>query len=91
MTYSMDQWFAEQLAASIEREKARAATRRVVCGAKTRKGTPCKHKSEPGKRRCKFHGGMSTGARTPEGLKAISEAQKRRWAQFRKEQGRHEE
>ena len=38
------------------------------CGAKTRKGTPCK---APGMAngRCRLHGGKSTGPRTPEGLK----------------------
>ncbi|MEY8840642.1 HGGxSTG domain-containing protein [Cribrihabitans sp. XS_ASV171] len=67
-------------------EQARAeaaAKRRVRCGAKTRKGTPCRAKSVPGKRRCKFHGGMSTGARTPEGIERIREAQRRRWARWR--------
>lgn len=69
-----------QIAAFKEREAERAARRRVRCGAKTRKGTACRNKSEPGKRRCKFHGGMSTGARTPEGIERIREAQRRRWA-----------
>lgn len=63
----------------------RNAMRRVRCNAKTRKGTPCRMKSEPGKMRCKFHGGMSTGARTPEGLERIREAQRRRWARWRAE------
>lgn len=78
-----DAWAAAQLAAYRKREAARAAHRRVVCGAKTRKGTPCRNKSEPGKRRCKFHGGMSTGARTPEGIERIREAQRRRWARHK--------
>lgn len=52
---------------------------RVICGAKTRKGTPCRAKSEPGRRRCKFHGGMSTGPKTEEGKARIAEAQRRRW------------
>lgn len=56
---------------------------RQICGAKTRKGRPCRMKSEPGKRRCKFHGGMSTGPKTAEGKARISEAQKRRWAAYR--------
>jgi hypothetical protein len=43
------------------------ATARGICGAKTRNGHPCRAKSEPGKRRCKWHGGCSTGPRTPEG------------------------
>jgi len=42
--------------------------RRVVCGAKRhRDGKPCQALSEPGKRRCRFHGGRSTGPKTPEG------------------------
>lgn len=65
------------------REAARAARRRVICGAKTRKGTACRNKSEPGKRRCKFHGGKSTGPRTPEGRARVAEAQCRRWTASR--------
>ncbi|MTJ05051.1 MAG: hypothetical protein FH759_10220 [Sediminimonas qiaohouensis] len=53
------------------------------CGAKTRKGKPCRAKPLPGKRRCKFHGGMSTGPRPPEGLERIAEAQRRRWRALR--------
>ncbi len=53
---------------------------RVLCGAMTRMGTPCKAKAIPGKKRCKLHGGMSTGPRTPEGKAIIAEAQRRRWA-----------
>ena len=67
-----------------------AAQRRVRCGAKTRKGTPCRAKPLPGKMRCKFHGGMSTGARTPEGRERIAEAQKRRWAKWRDERRKPE-
>lgn len=65
------------------REARKAATSRVICGATTRKNTKCKNKSEPGRRRCKFHGGMSTGARTPEGIERIRQAQLRRWARAR--------
>ncbi|WP_198387933.1 HGGxSTG domain-containing protein [Burkholderia ubonensis] len=35
------------------------------CGAKTRTGTPCKRPPLAGKRRCRLHGGMSTGAGSP--------------------------
>ena len=69
-----------------ERQDGRLATeaakRRVTCGAKTRKGNPCRNASEPGKRRCKFHGGRSTGAKTPEGKARIAEAQRQRWARY---------
>ena len=37
------------------------------CGAKTRKGTPCKAPAMKNGR-CRMHGGKSTGPRTPEGL-----------------------
>ncbi|MEE8537952.1 MAG: HGGxSTG domain-containing protein [Acidobacteriota bacterium] len=37
-----------------------------LCGAKTRQGTPCHRKGLPNGR-CRNHGGMSTGAKTPEG------------------------
>lgn len=37
------------------------------CGAKTKAGHPCRSKAEPGKQRCKWHGGRSTGPRTAEG------------------------
>jgi hypothetical protein len=41
---------------------------RVLCGGRRRRdGQPCQAKSVPGKRRCKWHGGCSTGPRTPEG------------------------
>jgi hypothetical protein len=34
-----------------------------ACGAKTRSGEPCKRAPMEGKRRCKLHGGASTGPR----------------------------
>ncbi len=44
-----------------------------VCGARTRRGTACQSKLLLAGRRCKFHGGKSTGPRTPEGkAKAIA-------------------
>lgn len=41
---------------------------RPLCGAKTPKGVPCVRRAVPGKARCRNHGGLSTGARTPMGL-----------------------
>ena len=52
------------------------------CGAKTRKGTKCRAKPVPGNRRCKFHGGMSTGPKTAEGRARIAEAQRLRWQKW---------
>jgi hypothetical protein len=44
------------------------------CGAKTRSGDPCKNFPLKGKRRCKLHGGMSTGPKTAEGIERIRQA-----------------
>ena len=43
------------------------------CGAKTRKGTPCQCPAMKNKR-CRVHGGLSTGAKTPEGIERIRKA-----------------
>jgi hypothetical protein len=45
----------------------------VRCGAKTRRGTSCQC---PAMRngRCRLHGGLSTGARTAEGIERIRRA-----------------
>lgn len=56
-----------------------------ACGALTRKGIPCRARALPGKARCKFHGGLSTGPKTLEGRKRIAEAQRRRWQKWRTE------
>lgn len=75
---------SQELSRMQEKEAQRRARLRVTCGAKTtRRGTPCRNKSEPGKRRCKFHGGKSTGPKTPEGRARIAEAQRKRWARWR--------
>ena len=79
----LDQEFARVAAMRAQRE----AHLRIRCNAQTRKGTPCKALSEPGKRRCKFHGGLSTGPKTLEGRAMIAEAQKRRWALWRNSKG----
>lgn len=51
------------------------------CGAKTRSGHACLCKPVKGKRRCKFHGGLSTGPRTQAGRIAIAQAQHERHRQ----------
>lgn len=63
-------WAGSWLAAN----NARQANRRVMCGARRhRDGQPCRARSEPGKRRCKWHGGCSTGPRTDAGkLRALA-------------------
>lgn len=75
---------AAQLAAFKDREARRIARRRIRCGAKTRKGTPCRTT-----RASRASGGASsTGAvhrRTDarEHGARIRDAQRRRWAKVR--------
>jgi len=44
------------------------------CGAKTRKGTECLRPANKKNGRCRLHGGASTGPKTLEGRKRISQA-----------------
>lgn len=43
------------------------------CGAKNRCGMPCRCPAMPNGR-CRLHGGLSTGAKTPEGIERIRQA-----------------
>ncbi|MDD2859720.1 MAG: HGGxSTG domain-containing protein [Acidiphilium sp.] len=43
------------------------------CGARNRAGNPCGNKPLPNGR-CRFHGGLSTGPRTAEGIERIRAA-----------------
>lgn len=80
-------WIEQELARLAKSRAQRLLLARVRCNAKTRKGTLCKALSESGKRRCKFHGGRSTGPKTQAGREAISRAQKARWAKWRASKG----
>jgi hypothetical protein len=46
----------------------------AICGAKMRSGEPCSKFPIKGKRRCRLHGGLSTGPKTPEGRARIAAA-----------------
>jgi len=80
---SRQDWFEWILAKQLMQKDAQISQRdsvaRIRCDAKTRKGTNCRNLSEAGRRRCKFHGGMSTGPRTVEGRQRIAVAQRKRW------------
>ena len=68
-----------------------------LCLAKTRSGAPCQKHPIAGRTRCRLHGGLSTGPKTPEGKaaclaahwkhgrrsKAYSAARKQIWADLR--------
>jgi hypothetical protein len=72
-------------------QDAAARKRLPACGAKNRRGEPCRGTIVPGKRRCRFHGGLSTGPKTVEGKARIAAAQRRRWARRRGDEMRTEE
>jgi hypothetical protein len=65
-----------------KRKKTKRAAERPpagpLCGARTQKGTPCRARALPGKSRCKFHGGASTGPKTEAGRAAIAASNRRR-------------
>lgn len=64
----------------LTENRAKRPPQRVICGARRhRDGQPCQARSEPGKRRCRFHGGRSTGPRTVDG-KARALANLRQYA-----------
>jgi len=56
---------------------------RITCGARTRAGHPCRRKGTGKGRRCRNHGGRSTGPRTIEGRERIASAQRARWQRWR--------
>lgn len=76
-------WLDREIARLNARAMHSAAKQRRACGAKTRKGTKCRNMSEAGRKRCKFHGGFSTGPRTEEGKAKIAAAQRMRWRAYR--------
>ena len=58
-----------------------------LCGARTRSGGACQNSALPGKRRCKFHGGASTGARSEDGKARQRQGRDRYYARLRGQQG----
>lgn len=52
---------------------------RPRCGARTRAGGQCQVRVEPGFRRCRLHGGLSTGPKTEAGKSRIRAATLKRW------------
>jgi len=76
----------EAAAEALEAERLRRLARKVArmsrrerCGAKSKRtGKPCQQWAMPNGR-CRLHGGLSTGPRTPEGRERIREAMRRYW------------
>ena len=73
-------------------EHATVRRLRPRCGAKTRQGTPCRapavwdrERDRPRNGRCRMHGGLSTGPRTPEGRRVAADNARRYCARRRAE------
>ncbi|NLH99552.1 MAG: hypothetical protein GX446_08660 [Chthonomonadales bacterium] len=68
-------------AAEVDHSSGAAHTperERPRCGARCRDGHPCMARCVPGRSRCRMHGGLSTGPKTPEGRDRIRESNRRR-------------
>lgn len=64
---------AELSARQAKRQRKMQRDNRMICGARRRcDGQPCQALSVPGKKRCKWHGGCSTGPRTVEGKARVT-------------------
>ena len=62
--------FGRRAAEIHEASEESVVAQHITCGARRhRDDQPCQAKSEPGKRRCRFHGGCSTGPKTAAGRK----------------------
>lgn len=61
------EWSVHRQGPQPESEPWPEELRGMTCGAKTRKGTPCKRRDLYRSGRCPMHGGLSTGPRTAEG------------------------
>ena len=72
------------------RDMQRGKRKSDRCGARTRKGTPCKAKGHGKGGRCRNHGGMSTGPRTLEGRAKLAAAVSARWVRWREDRDLHQ-
>jgi hypothetical protein len=82
VTWDDEEWWHDWVEPS-ERRKDRPR-----CGAKNRAGWSCLMRVEPGKARCRFHGGLSTGPKTEAGRARIAHAQRRRWQAYREQRAK---
>jgi hypothetical protein len=81
VTWDDEEWWHDWAEPSERRKGPR-------CGAKTRAGCRCLMRVEPGKARCRFHGGLSTGPKTEAGRGRIADAQRQRWRAYREQRAK---
>ena len=86
--YSYKPWdldtFLKQQMGHCWKAESRTKKNRPRCGARCRDGHRCKARAvvdkttdEPINGRCRMHGGLSTGPKTPEGISKVREAASR--------------
>lgn len=68
-----------------EIDRNRYRTKRI-CGARKKTGERCRSKDLHRGGKCRFHGGLSTGARTPEGKARSIKAMRAGYSKWRMEQ-----
>lgn len=59
----------------VQQTMKEARDNNPLCGARTRSNSPCAKYPIAGERRCRLHGGLSTGPKTAEGRARIAAAQ----------------
>lgn len=59
-----------------------------TCGASNRRGLPCQCRQLYSNGRCRFHGGLSTGPKTPEGKHRSLEAMRAGYREWLKAKAR---
>lgn len=69
-------WYAVDLVQRWSKRTPKAL--RPLCGARTRRGGHCQARAVNGRKRCRLHGGASTGPRTKEGRENIVRSNQRR-------------
>lgn len=62
----------------VRRKRRQPRHNRRQCGARCRDGHACTARVVDGRNRCRMHGGLSTGPKTPEGRAAIAASNRRR-------------
>src|ERR1700738_302499 len=80
-------WETGKVMSACDQTSPKRRKGRLLCGAKTRAGGCCQVRAEPGKARCRFHGGKSTGPKTEAGRACIAEVQRLRWLAYRERFG----
>lgn len=62
----------QPIAAKMAGAEGTVRRERILCAAQLANGGFCRRKSEPGRRRCRYHGGKATGPTTSAGKARVT-------------------